>query len=192
MARINNVKRILRTEIPALLSGHKRPKDAQGELEELGFLTTSTPNELSQEDQEKLRSNRYDKKVLQALIAKEVQAIEHILQLPDTTSIVVALVMDWICTQLKPSGYLHCTVHENSEIDLITLQVLYGMSSKERRREEHIQVQHDKRDTSKPVAAILPHRLLLDRLFINQLSSEVYRRFEQKYQELFHLTKSIK
>lgn len=105
-----------------LLANIDIPIQTATEIEYLGFVASSDPERLSDEDRRKLETAVFSPRMFSQLAKEEFSAYHAIYSLPEAKTIVVMMhVLDLVCRLKSEKGYLHCRT-ENRGHDSLFLR----------------------------------------------------------------------
>ncbi len=92
----------------ALLTGIDKPYEVDAEIEYLSLLSTSTPNQLSDEDRTKLTHIIFTPHMFTLLAETEWNLYFSLYMMPESTIVAIVHVLDFLCTLRSQNGFAHC------------------------------------------------------------------------------------
>jgi hypothetical protein len=141
-----------------LLAGEEYPSQTDGEIEYLSLLSSSSPQELSNEDKQKLENVTFVQSMFSQLSEQEFEAYQKIYALPNSTNVMLVRGLDFLCQSKSQEGYMHCRTAEYKQDQFFLL----GAASLEEAPflfeadKELIEVRYSKEDEKFITAVILP------------------------------------
>lgn len=158
------------------------------EIEYLRVLRSSSPMELSRGDRKRLMSFEINPRLFQGLSQRESDVYADVWSKPDSTLVIVARTLDFMCQLLSEDGFTHCGVQPYplvGNIEEWTMQALAQTKkmqdiSKEVRRK--ISITPDKDNPARIFAITLPLLIMKDWDVLNRVLG-IARELQDSFEE---------